>query len=1089
VKGISSLTGLSLRAALLAFLGIWLTLLLAMHSTHAGRDLPELVVESENPFPVRPVLGTADSTHVAELTDRIDSLKADGKFAEALPLAREILELRRRLQPPADGVSWWETLEAERLVTDLEFFTTFTPEQRLELEEAGRLREQAEEAEKSSDIATLIESSERLVEIYRRLLGDTHLKVASALTWVGVANKMGGAYARAESLFYRVMEITLPQTGRWHPWIARAWSGIATGRMHQGDYAAAAASYRCAVTVYEACYGEEHPRVAQCLRDLAQALIWQGDYARAEPVLQKCLAITYRVFGDENIDVVRTLSIIGMFHKERVNYAKAEPYLVDALAMSRRLFEGPHDTVIAAVSNLAALYMDRGEYDKAEPLFREALSKMRELHGEGHPRLATGMNNLAVLLNRQKKYAEAVHLYEQVLEIIRKTLGEDHPYFAHTLANLSTATAALGELERADSLSSLALEKRRQLLGDEHPRVIQSHEMVSRIRLARGNFASAESLLVVACDLYERARTKAGGGMGKATFTRSPYPALAATRLAIGTTEGVWEAWERDRCRLLAEMIQGAVGRELTPELAAREDSLSKQLTEAEQAVSACERTARSDSSRSSLSELEDARMKLFGLQTEWSTLQAEIARRYPVREGVNLSLPEIQSTLDARTAMIGWVDREVRTGEYVSWGYVIRDRGPIFWAQVLDAEGEPQTESPFGSVREWRKMLADPWSPSTELDLAAQRLLDARVVPLLPALDGVASLIVVPSGAMQSVPLEALRDETGQWLSDRFALSYSPSATLHAWLSRQGERGAGRDLASRQALLLGDPPFNSDQLAAMEAEAGAGELLALAEIPDEATLRSALRGEEDALAAMPRLPATRAEVSALAEMVPGATLLVGPDASERRIFELSESMGLSRFALLHLATHALVDVEHPERSCLLLSRTDLTDPAEPRSEEQRSYDGLLTAYEIAREWKLDAELVTLSACETALGAQVGNEGVVGFVHTFLQAGARSLLVSLWKVEDLATSLLMLRFYHNWWEEDLSKAEALREAKAWLRSLTIEEVAQQRAALGLSRMTMRGAEEHRDTSLPTSEYRPFAHPNFWAGFVLFGEAG
>ena len=132
--------------------------------------------------------------------------------------------------------------------------------------------------------------------------------------------------------------------------------------------------------------------------------------------------------------------------------------------------------------------------------------------------------------------------------------------------------------------------------------------------------------------------------------------------------------------------------------------------------------------------------------------------------------------------------------------------------------------------------------------------------------------------------------------------------------------------------------------------------------------------------------------------------------------------------------------------SRLLLSQDRLPDPTARRSLDGPAYDGILTAGEVLGTWKLKAELVTLSACRSGLGRPSGGEGYVGFAQAFFLAGARSLVVSLWAVDDRATSLLMTRFYQNWLgkrpglDRPLSKADALREAKAWLRHLSGSEV-------------------------------------------------
>src|SRR4029077_20394677 len=112
----------------------------------------------------------------------------------------------------------------------------------------------------------------------------------------------------------------------------------------------------------------------------------------------------------------------------------------------------------------------------------------------------------------------------------------------------------------------------------------------------------------------------------------------------------------------------------------------------------------------------------------------------------------------------------------------------------------------------------------------------------------------------------------------------------------------------------------------------------------------------------------------------------------------------------------------------------------------QPAYDGRLAMREIQRGWDLKAELVTLSACETAGGQYAGGEGFVGFTQALLMSGARSVCLSLWKVDDTATALLMQRFYANLLGRrpgltgSIPKAEALREAKAWLRGLRRAEV-------------------------------------------------
>ena len=167
-----------------------------------------------------------------------------------------------------------------------------------------------------------------------------------------------------------------------------------------------------------------------------------------------------------------------------------------------------------------------------------------------------------------------------------------------------------------------------------------------------------------------------------------------------------------------------------------------------------------------------------------------------------------------------------------------------------------------------------------------------------------------------------------------------------------------------------------------------------------------------------------------------------------------------------------------------------LTPP--PRPPEVRVgepyLEGRLTAGEVLDYWQLDAELVTLSACDSGLGRKGGGDGLLGFAQAFLLVGSRAVCLSLWPVDDQATALLMVRFYQNLLgkrdglKAPLPKAEALREAKQWLRGLTAEQIDRETARL--PKLERGGV---RPRAGGATEARPYAHPNYWSAFILIGD--
>jgi CHAT domain-containing protein len=262
-----------------------------------------------------------------------------------------------------------------------------------------------------------------------------------------------------------------------------------------------------------------------------------------------------------------------------------------------------------------------------------------------------------------------------------------------------------------------------------------------------------------------------------------------------------------------------------------------------------------------------------------------------------------------------------------------------------------------------------------------------------------------------------------------------------------------------------------------------------------EAETMLALRGTGH-----PPLPGTRWEVQALARLVGPhqSTVLLGSQASEQEIDRLRQDHKLKSFRLLHLATHGQIDRDRPSRSALILAQDRLPDPVEAARTGQKVYSGELRVSTILADWDLDCDLVVLSACQTGLGKYAGGEGLLGFAQAFLQKGARAVVLTRWQVDDTATALVMLRFYENLLgkrkglKEGMGRAAALAEAKQWLRGLQRRDV--ERLAAGLAGGVVRGTEvealplvkKPEAPKLPSGD-RPFAHPFYWAAFVLFGD--
>jgi CHAT domain-containing protein/tetratricopeptide (TPR) repeat protein len=1053
------------------------------------------------------------SPSAASFAAQIEDLRQEGRYADALDVAKQLCDALRR-DPAAKP---WTLADGERLIVTFERASGLPADAQQELAEADRLTQILEDHYVKGEYALGASAAQRQLDIRKKYLGERHPEVARSLNDLGVLLKAQSDYGRARQMYEEALRIRRELLGPTHPDVAETVDNLAGLLRRLGDYACAESLYVEATEIRRRLFGDEHRSVALSLNNLGVFYLDQGKLAEAESLHREALAMNLKVFGHEHLQVALNLQNLAINFWRQGNLAAAEPFFRDALAMRHRLLGGDHPAVASSLSGLANLLYSQGDYAAAEDLFREALGMRRRLLGDEHRDVAWNLNDLGNTLGERGDYAGAEVFLREALEVRQRIFGSDHPEVAWSHHNLAMCLMHQGKLEEADSLFSQALAvrlkllgkedpdiarttsdlsvlrmrqgdfagaellcrgalgMRRDVLGEQHPLVARSLQRLATCLLAQGASAAAESVLTEAAAVFEIARLRAGTGIERATFQVSPYAELAAARLLSGKTQEAWPAAERSVGRALADLLIASGRRSLSAQEAAREDSLKQALDRLESELAALREAARADTAGDMTGPLADTRTRLLAAEADWSLFQRELAAKYPVTQGQAFPLERIQAAMTDETALVGWLCVKPLGTKSTSWAYIIRSTGPVRWIRVCSGVGTAdEATRGEGARRFWGTLAAlSSWpfrtTAVTQITQDAMDVWAAWLGPLAPHLDGVHKLVIIPSGPMLGVPVEALVDSEGSYLGDLYEISYTPSATIYAWLRATAAEGPA--VPRGKALLVGDPPFTGEHLAAMEREKETGSAIVVlaGSLPEKSTLRSALTGNEEALAQLPRLPSTREEISSIAGVIPEPTVLLGPQASEAELLRLADSGALRSFKTIHLATHALVDEDRPERSALVLSRADLPDPLEAVMAGMRIYDGLLTVKEILREWQLEADLVTLSGCQTGLGRETVGEGYIGLAHGFLQAGARSLVVSLWNVDDEATSLLMTRFYENLvgrrgGETDgrrgecMPKALALKEAKHYLRTYT-----------------------------DAAGNQPFRHPAYWSGFILIGD--
>lgn len=886
-----------------------------------------------------PTLATAQPDP-QELTNAMQAARLAGDYATALVHARELRELRDTTE-----ASVGQRADARTWVDALEAIVELPRAAQDSLAVADQLQGQIRSAFRDGDTATAARVARRQLDLRRAALPPPHHDLVSSLAWLSLVLRNRGQYGEAEAASREALRQQLDLHGR------------------------------------------EHVDTATAINGLADLLRERGDLVGAEVLLREALQLRRRLYGDDDFVLAGSHNNLALLLGGQGRYADAETHYRRSLDLVRR-HRGERDRLAAtSLRNLATTLQAQERWDEADATLHEALSIYDELdHDWGRSRCHRLLGGSALA---RGDAPAAVELLDRSLVLLRELHGEEHDYVAGTRLLRADALARSDRLDEALAEVQSASEVLDRLLGPNHPHTVGSQIQLARLRWTRGEPDLALALLDRAMDGYEAARLRAAADWKRATArVDSPYPLRAAVLLDLDRPGDAWDAAERGRARVLTELLDRTGAHPLDLASARREQALRLRLTAAESRLRAVRRAG---------GDLEAARDDLLDVELEWSRWHKERSDRVEAGRAPVATLADIRSRLGEGEALLGWLevdDARSRTRR---------------WASVLTSEGVAFVPLPHdpGPVEELGARLAGARRSALGLPLTAQfqgladAVREAWLTPVWERFPGVRAWTVVPSGALLSIPVEALG--TGGAAEVR----YAPSAALALQDSREG--------SADRAFFLGDPPFEP---------------------------------------AFSPLPHTRREIETAAATFKETEILLGPDASESQLWAMVEEGRLRSFDVLHFATHAIPDHEHPEASALILA-TESVDSFDAVVAGRPFMDGRVTAGEILASWDLDADLVTLSACGTGLGRKVAGEGTLGLAHAFLNAGARSLLVSLWDVDDEATSLFMQRFYGN--RRTMGKTAALREARTWLADQTDD-----------------------------AGRRPFAHPHFWSAFVLLG---
>jgi len=662
---------------------------------------------------------------------------------------------------------------------------------------------------------------------------------------------------------------------------------------------------------------------------------------------------------------VRLLEMMGNGFNEAKRYGEALAFFERAIKTSRSNRDAGFPFM--AYEGEAQALAAQGKISEAVDRLNQALTVARADQKRGHEAMILlSLGELALHLGDRQG---AMNSLERAGQIAQKY--DFYRTEAQSMIDLAGLYRDVGDLKSAEERATLGVEASIRV-GDRYylPRDLTA---LAELKAQRGATAQAEALYKNAEDVIDAMLVN----LHEAYWSSSLAGAMSDTYLRHfeleareGNVERALNVLERVRGRTAAALLENKVSftQNESQDVRDLEDAISDLQLELMRSENAKERAGLLD------------QLVEYERRLEW-TRTSQRESRFGWHEKP-ASLQAIQAILRPDEAVLEYV-----LGEPHSYCLWISNKSA--GVQLLSA-GRKDIEA---STRQY---LAETRARKDDISLAKQ--LYALILAPLPMEAAKERLIVVPDGILHLLPFDALHDSSGAFVVETHALSYAPASTVLTVLRNAKETRDPR----RTFLGVGDVPYQ-DQ----------GSVSARLNEPVGVKQRL-IRGFSDVFGTpLEDLPQTRQEVVESDKIMGNeGVLLLGPQATETAF----KSEPLEDFKIIHIAAHGFADTQFPERSGLVLG-------VDPRSHD----DGLLQVREIMR-LHFNADLITLSACDTGVGKLEGEEGMTDLADAFLVSGAKAVVASLWSADDTYTLDLMERFYTHI-AQGKDKAEALRQAK------------------------------------------------------------
>jgi CHAT domain-containing protein len=886
-----------------------------------------------------------------------------------------------------------------------------------------------------------------------RTAAERDMQLADARKSVAQADaaRAAGKYDQSAASLNHALEIAESAVGPHDSYVGLLLQQLGAVERTRGNNTTAESLLLRAIAIDEETLGRKDLQTVAAIGQLGSMYRYIQEYNKAEPLLKEELASTEAALGEWHPRMVGALMDLSVLYDEREDDESDEAVLQRALTIAERTLDQDDFQLLAIENNLGNMYQQMDKDDRGEPLLRKALEGIERTLGPDSIRVTNPLLSLAIISRKRGQFDQSVADIERAHAVRAKVLGAQHAETASTLITLGNTYTAAGNYSKALDSHLQALGVLETTVGPYHRLTLLALINAERAYAALGQTTQALAFETRVDGIIEKSLAL-NDAMGSERERRTYFDSIierTGRTVSLHVNQAPTSPDAADLAALVLLQRKGRLQDAMSNSLAtlrARLDPADQQLLDQFKTTTAS--LAQAALSGPGKTPFADYQKRLRSLEQQHEQLESDISDRSAQfrSQETPVTLEAVRAAIPAHAVLIefavyqpfnpkGTRDEEIHSDlRYVA--YVLSHDGEVRWkdlGKIADVDR---------AVAAFRRALRDPARTDvTELG----RDLDRQVMQPLRSVVGDATtrLLISPDGDLNLVPFEALVDEDGRYLVERYAINY---LTTGRDLLRLGVPRSPKNPPTIVANPLFGEPVTSP---ARTVEHGA------------MARRSVTAGDDRSDMYFAPLSGTGYEAQTIKSLFPNAQLLDGKNATKAALARVDAPL------ILHIATHgfflrddppdnaspgpngsrgakAEVHIDNPLlRSGLALAGANLKGGDEA--------SGVLTALEAANLNLWGTKLVTLSACDTGVGEIRTGDGVYGLRRAFFLAGAETLVMSLWPVSDSVTREMMSTYYAGL-KDGLGRGDALRRAQLAMR-----------------------LRKNRQ------------HPFYWAGFIQAGE--